>query len=432
MKKIIAAVALLAALPAFAGTMPLLRVGLASAPTPSASTPIFSSVQLPGSGASDEFGGTQCPTTISTNCISTVSTARRIPMPFAGTINSATVVARLGTAPTAQVTMTDHINGSDGHVVCTFAIGVQTGSCTGTDSVPANAAFQWHFVTTGWNQAALTQIAFLYTANGQHVAILLQPSNSGIGASAANYGFPGTLNNATLSNVTSIICQGCAGTINAISVLPNVSENGSNVHTTSTVLNGSLSIGCSGTLSSASGCSATGSVTIASGDVISIFSTCATSCSTAFPGVSFDFTPATQNVVPVFANVTSVAAPYFTGVSDFSTTAAPQTNFQMVPAAMTFSSFQVCSLVSTTGTQTRTATLQGGSAGSAPTTTELTTTITSGTGACPGSQGATYLSGASVGGTYSAAAGSTIDNAYTVTNSPGLTPVKISAAVTVP
>lgn len=434
MKRLLLAALALLPVAAFAGTLPFLHVGLAGTPTSNASTPIFSSVQLPASGAAAQFGAVQCTTTTAT-CFGTSATQRRIPLPFAGTIDASTVVAHLGTSPTAALTMTDNINGVDGTVVCTFAIGVQTGACTGgPDAVTANSAFQWHFVTTGWNQASPSQISFVYKATGgQHVAILLQPNNFGAGATTTFYGFPGSVTNATETNISSIVCQGCAGTINGINVLPNITENGSNAHTITLVHNGTVLTGtvfCTTTLSSAAACSMAGlPISIAAGDSFSLQVTCSTTCNSITMGVGIDFTPNTQGVVPLFANQISQGVG-FMGVNDF-TELAGQTNFQTVPAAMTFSNYQICGLGTTTGTQTRTAIMQSGSTGAAPTTSQLTATITSGTGACPGSQSATYLSGATVGGSYSAAAGSTIDNSYTITNAPALTPIKISAAVVV-
>jgi hypothetical protein len=147
-------------------------------------------------------------------------------------------------------------------------------------------------------------------------------------------------------------------------------------------------------------------------------------------GVGVDFIPTTQGVVPVFANQISQGAG-FIGVSDFSENIGSGA-FQMIPAAMTFSNYQVCGLGATTGTQQRIAVLQSGaSPGTVPSTAQLTATATSSTGACPGAVSGTYLTGAGATGNYAATAGSTISTAYTIANAPTATPIKISAAVVV-
>lgn len=462
MTRIIIALLLFAAtcLSVFAGSIPLLHVGLAGASVSNLTTPIFSSVLLPNTGTSAEFGGTQSTTALNSQVYSTSGIARQVPLPFAGTVS--TLNCHLGVA-NSSITMLDNINGADGSIGCDFTDGNQNHTSTGTNNVSAGNIFQWHWANNGlgpaWNQGTTpSQFSFLYqSSNGQHAAIFFQPTNQAVGATTSYYGFPSGSSGTSETGLANILCSICGGVINGFYAIPNANENAS-THAYTLIVNGSASsmtctgsagrAGCCVNANASPGtmgyagigvatCTTVAPITVNPGDSLSVQVSCPVCSSPTpqniIPGVGVDFIPATTNVVPVFTYSTT-ATNSFSGVSDASV-AASQTNYQTIPASMTFSHLQICSLLATTGSQTRQVALQyGASPGTAPTTSAgPVAQATNGTGACTGAMSGTYLSGFQDNtDTFAATAGQTVDFAATFTNTPSSTALKFSAAVTVP
>lgn len=416
-----------------AGTIPLLHVGLASTPAAgSLKAPIFTTFRISAAGAAWFGAGPGTNTGGEQNSVATTSTTRRVPFPFAGTISH--LHSNLTVAPTGTDTVTASktllATAADGTVTCTYAVVTgTTNNCsddTHTDSYAAGDLFQAHFaVSDSQIQTTVGQLSWVATAtNAQYVALWNQPNASGNVASSAtpNFFAPGAgAGSATESTVSFQICPSCGGTILGFFLVPNVTETGT--HTWTVNHNGSATGQTFNTSSATTGGGAAGqcispngasdsigggssrnnctsnsglTFTVAAGDTISVSGNCpaGTGCATAIPGFAILYAPNTSGVVPLSASANfNATTSQFYGVNSTGINIA-QVNYQQIPAGMTFSNYQYCSLTVPVS-NTNTASFQvGATPGVVPTTpgTTLSVSYTNATGACP-NNGGTFLAG---------------------------------------
>jgi hypothetical protein len=467
---LLAALALVPTL-ALAGTIPLLHVGLASAPTPGLVTAVFSSFGLV-TGTANNFGFVIGGSNVSS--FSTATTGLRYAMPFAGSVGN--LSASLNNATTLSTSsIIDEINGSTAGktVTCTFASAQCTPSGSPSDFFNQGDFFQWKMVIgsgDSWIQSFTSRIGYTITSgNGQH-GVLFARGNSGTTGSQYLSAGNGATASATEINVSDISPTG----FTVVGIWA-VSSEGAVAHTETVCKNNSVSACTPGTgifvtmpvSSSIGGCGTTAAsgviggstactqtnltgVHFALGDTISIQMNCPATftCTNTGTNVTLDYIPDNAGETVQFAQAPGIStnASAWVGLSDavFQTT---QIGYQVVPNVsghVTLSKLIACAAArpnGATGSATRPFALQtGANPTTLPTTpgTGLNVTMTGSTASpapCPGSNGASLLAGAqdtSPSDNLSLLASQTVDTLSTGVGSPvtpGVTKVSYVAVV---
>lgn len=383
MKRLLAALLVLAPSLAFAGGFSGDGFGssgfyqLYTIPTPIVSTglitPVMSIFNPSTSGSQTLWGALAGAGPVGTT--SNSATARRIPIPVAGTISA--LAAGFSTTQPAGTAIRINLNGANGNTDCVYATTSPFNcSYSGTgDHVVAGTLAQWKISlgSGSWNTSGgPAQASFLFQADsGQNGPIFSAADSTAVASSTIFEGI-GTPSPSATEAIASVV-QPAGGQLAGIYCYPNGSDNGANVHSCTVMQNGvatalactddpaNPTLGCCANVGGTGNiggnplapCSSISAITVAVGDTLSNQVSCGGTCATINPGMSVIWQPTTSGQVPLYASTASspsTSVPWFLSVVDAAFSQTVATNWNISPnltGTMTFSNLIACTFSTT-------------------------------------------------------------------------------------